>query len=174
MPTITEQLQTLRPSATDLKGLGFPDWYVDDYLTLLDNIQLIATSDDALIIIVDQNTNDISTNATDISTNATNITSVTDDLDTHELSSSQHGVTGSNVGDEDFCTTLVGGVVKLMALVNDASASTVSVTNPDATAAPVAYDQAAAQTAVTLVNELKGDVNDLVTDLTLDRIRFSG
>jgi hypothetical protein len=41
----------------------------------------------------------------------------------------------------------------------------VSVTSPDATAAPATYNQAQAQSVVALVNEMKGDVNTLVANL---------
>src|SRR5262245_13171064 len=45
-----------------------------------------------------------------------------------------------------------------------AAASGVSVTSPDATASGAAYNQAVAQTNVTLSNEIKADLNTLVTD----------
>lgn len=92
------------------------------------------------------------------------IDEVVSDLDTHEALETAHGVTGDNVGTEDFASSLVGGVVLLAANVDDAVASTVSVTSPDATAAPVVYDQTDAQTAVTLVNELKADLTQVITD----------
>ncbi|MEH6451188.1 MAG: hypothetical protein V7765_21160 [Oleispira sp.] len=91
-----------------------------------------------------------------IGTNSTNITSVTGAFNAHNGSYSQHGVTGSNVGTGDYCTAILGGVVDLAAEVTNAVASTVSVTSPDATDLP---------TALTLANETKADVNQLVADL---------
>ncbi len=110
---------------------------------------------DELDGIADTNAANISTNTTNISTNATNITSITNAFNTHNGSNSQHGVTGNNVGTEDFAQTALGGVVFLADLVNNAVASTASVTSADAT------DLA---TVITLANELKADVNQLVTD----------
>tara|TARA_R110000751_G_scaffold262309_1_gene361599 strand:+ start:801 stop:1496 length:696 start_codon:yes stop_codon:yes gene_type:complete len=91
-----------------------------------------------------------------VEANATNITNVNNAFNTHNGSSSQHGVTGDNVGTGDYCTAIMGGVVDLSAAVTNAVASTVSVTSPDATDLP---------TALTLANETKVDVNQLVTDL---------
>ncbi len=90
-----------------------------------------------------------------VDTNTANITSVTNAFNTHNGSNSQHGATGANVGTGDFAQTALGGVVFLADLVNNAVASTVSVTSADAT------DLA---TVITLANELKADVNQLVTD----------
>lgn len=127
---------------------------------------------------VDQNEIDIATNATNIATNATNIatnasniatntsniTSVTNNFNAHNSSSSQHGVTGNNVGTGDFCTTSVGGVVELMALVSDAIQSTQTIVLPDIAAAPATYDQAHIQTLVDMANDTKAKHNQLVTD----------
>jgi len=79
-----------------------------------------------------------------------------DDLDTHEALTTAHGVTGDNIGTEDYAQTLIGGAVLLAALVNDAADSAVSVDSPDATDLP---------SVITLANETKADVNQLVTDL---------
>lgn len=87
------------------------------------------------------------------------------EFDTHVAAESAHGATGDIVGTDDYATALVGGTVLLAAAVANAVASTVSVTSPDATAAPAAYNQAQAQSVVTLANEMKGDINTLVTNL---------
>ena len=86
------------------------------------------------------------------------------DLDGHILSDSEHGVTGDNVGNLDFATTLVGGVVNLSALIADAVESTVSVDSPDATDL---------LTVIALANELKSDVNQLVADLNNSIVQFN-
>lgn len=87
------------------------------------------------------------------------------EFDAHVADQSAHGATGDIVGTDDYATALVGGTVLLAAAVTDAIASTVSVTSPDATAAPAAYNQTQAQSVVTLANEMKGDINTLVTNL---------
>ena len=102
------------------------------------------------------NTTDIGTNTTDIGTNTTAIGTNATNLTNHEALTTAHGVTGDNVGTLDFATVGTGGVVNLAAEVVDAVASTVSVTSPDATDLP---------SVITLANETKGDVNQLVTDL---------
>lgn len=93
------------------------------------------------------------------------IDEVDSDLDTHIADDAAHGVTGNNVGNQDYASAGTGGVVLRAVKVTDAVDSTVSVDSPDATAAPIAYDQAQIQAIVTLANETKGDVNQLVTDV---------
>lgn len=100
-----------------------------------------------------------------VGTNATNIANVTNAFNTHNGSSSQHGVTGDNIGTEDYAQTLVGGSVLLAALVSDAAPSAVSVASPDAPVAAAIYSQADTQANVDLTNELKTDVNQAVADL---------
>ncbi len=113
------------------------------------------------------NTSNIGTNTTNIGTNTTNITTNATNLTNHIADTSTHGVTGNIVGTTDFALTLTGGVVLLANNVADAVQSTVTVTSPDATAAPAVYDQTDAQTAVTLVNELKADLTQAITDFNL-------
>lgn len=157
--TLVQQLQTFRPSAKEIKqGSGFSDSMVDDYLTIFENFVLLATSEDSVLIRLDN----LELRVTVIENDLGALTIV---VDNHISSDSAHGVTGDNVGTGDYCTDTVGGVVNLAALTNDANQSAVAVTSPDATAAPAAYDQTAAQTAVTLVNELKSNVTQLTTDL---------
>lgn len=91
-----------------------------------------------------------------VDANTTNITNLTTAFNTHNNSNSQHGVTGVNIGTEDYAQASTGGSVWLAALVADAVASTVTVASPDAT------DLA---TVLTLANETKVDVNQLVADL---------
>ena len=110
------------------------------------------------------NTTQIAINVGDIATNVSDIANNTATITAHIGSNSQHGVTGDNVGTLDFAQILAGGVVLLAVAVADAVPSNVSVTSPDASAAPVAYDQAQIQGIVDLVNELKADVNQLVLD----------
>lgn len=85
------------------------------------------------------------------------------DFDAHIIDLTTHGATGNIVGTGDYCTAVIGGTVLLAGAVADATSSTVSVTNT-ATAAGAGYVQATAATWVTLLDELKADVNQLVTD----------
>lgn len=74
----------------------------------------------------------------------------------HVAATSAHGATGAVIGAGDLATTIAVGVVLEAAAVTDAVASTVSVTSADATDLT---------TNNTLTNEIKGDVNTLVTDV---------
>ncbi len=143
------------------------------------------TTDEELLLItasLEETISQVNENIEDISTNA-------DNLNTHEQLDEAHGSNGNIVGFNDAATALLFGLVKQMVLVANAVDSTVDVTSPDATvsivsvtspnattstvsvtspdvaAAPVAYDQTFTNTIVTLVNELKGDVNQLVADV---------
>ena len=137
-------------------------------------LNVIAIDDNATAI--STNTANIATNTTDIGTNATNISTNTGNITTNatNIGTNTTNITantnaialasGQLVGNLDFATSGTGGVVLEAVNVSDAVQSTVSVTSPDATAAPVVYDQTDAQTAVTLVNELKSDLNQAITD----------
>jgi len=178
-----------------------PNWSkkaVDDYFYKQSNINTLAVSGTNIEEQVTLNTAQIELNVTNIALNAQNLTNhindtagahnasaifydnsgtsisfdnvqgalseLDSDLDGHILSDSEHGVTGDNVGTGDFATALVGGVVNLSALIDDAVESTVSVDSPDASDLP---------TVITLANELKGDVNQLVTDLNNSIVQFN-
>jgi len=129
---------------TKKSGNEWPDLLINDYSGILQDAIARADDADELEIKINQNT---------------------DDIEAHVTSDSQHGVTGENVGTEDFCTDLVGGVVLLMELVNDAVDSTQQITIVDLLAAPVAYDQTYTQLATDLANDTKAKHNQLVTDL---------
>lgn len=180
MATIVEQLRGLNLSADELKRSGvFSDDFINEFILLLSNVLLVAQAGDTSNAQVDQNTQAIASNLSaiqqnasdindlegDVSTNTSNIATNTTNLSNHISSNSEHGVTGDNVGTEDYAQTLVGGVVLLAALVNDATQSTVSVASPDAPVASATYSQTDTQTTVDLVNEMKGDINQLVTDV---------
>ena len=132
-----------------------------------------AETDTALMDIsstLEETIDQVNQNIEGISLNAEN-------LESHEALEEAHGSNGNIVGFNDIATVLLVGLVNQMALVNDAVDSTVSVDSPDATistvsidspsiaSAPVTYDQAFTDTIVTLVNELKSDTNQLVSDV---------
>lgn len=95
------------------------------------------------------------------------------EFDTHVAAQSAHGATGDIVGTDDYAQPALGGTVFLAAAVANAAASTVSVTSPNATAAPAAYNQAQAQSVVTLANEMKGDINTLVDNFNALTTQFN-
>ena len=65
---LVNELETLRPSANDLKNsTDWPDWLIDDYLTLLNNLIAISTAVDAETIIIDNSQQDLSGVSLDIS-----------------------------------------------------------------------------------------------------------
>ena len=144
-----------------------------------------AETDEALIGIgstLEETIVQVNENIEGISLNAEN-------LESHEALEEAHGSNGNVVGFNDIATVLLVGLVNQMALVNNAVDSTVSVTSPNATTstvsvtspdatistvsvdspsvatAPAVYDQAFTDTIVTLVNELKSDVNQIVADV---------
>jgi hypothetical protein len=170
-----------------------PNWSktaIDDYFYKQSNINSMAVLSDDQTGEIEKNTQDIETNKQDIETNAENLANhinkesgahaasaisydntdsglvaensqaaideVDFDLKTHEELTGAHGVAGNNVGTEDYASSLIGGVVLEADNVTDAIESTVSVDSPDAT------DLA---TVITLANETKSDLNQLVTDL---------
>ena len=86
----------------------------------------------------------------------------------HIVAGEAHGSNGAVIGSDDTATIAIAGLVKSMALVANAvnaTSSAVSVVSPDATAAPALYDQAQVESIVTLANETKVDVNQLVADM---------
>lgn len=145
MASVQQSLLTLALSANEIRELtNWPDAMVEDYVNIIRNLLLIA-------------------GAVDEEDNALDELIVV--VDVHIASIDAHGVTGSNIGTGDIPTLSLGGAVFLAQLVNDAVDSIVSVTNPDASVAPVAYDQTQIQEIVDLTNEMKGDINTLVTDV---------
>lgn len=159
MATLTtrQMLRTLNLSARQLKdmtrasGAEWSDEIVNEWLNNLQNSVTVANSSDANISSIDQNTIDISTNATN--------------FEEHNTSTTEHGVTGNNVGDENFCTELIGGVVLLMELVANAASSSETIALADIAAAPAAYNQSYIQTLATMANETKLRHNNMLSDL---------
>jgi len=77
----------------------------------------------------------------------------------HIDNDSAHGVTGDVVGDEDYCTEVLGGVVDLAALIADLT----PIATADIAAAPVAYDESYTNLVTDLTNENKAKINEIVT-----------
>lgn len=172
MTDLVDQLQTLNLSATELKNAGLDDALINEWLNFVQNFITVATGADDNSEQVNNNTQAIAVNAqgiadnvTNITTNSSNISSLSTSLTNHTSSNSQHGVAGNNVGTENYAQSSTGGVVFIMSLVADAVDSTATVTEPDALDAPGTYSNIQIQGIVDLVNEIKSDHNQLVTDV---------
>ena len=183
MANVSERIaqQSLTLDFSVVKELtSWPDHMVQDYIYKQQNIDIIARASGDLESQVETNTVNIQTNTDAITANTENISDNSDDIETnaeniatnatnltnHESSTSAHGVTGDNVGTEDFAQSAIGGVVNLAVLVADAVSSATEITTADIGTAPVAYDQAYAQEQTDLINECKSTINALVTDTT--------
>lgn len=105
------------------------------------------------------NKSGVAANKTATETNALAITQNADNLNTHEQLNSAHGVTGNNVGTENYAQELIGGVVLLAGNIAELTAYTAPV-------APAAYSQAEEQAfrdrVQSEVNKLIGKVNELI------------
>lgn len=109
----------------------------------------------------------IEQNISDIEQNA-------QDLQDHENETLAHGATGDIVGNLDWCTATIGGVVLLADLVADSVDSAAEITIADIGAAPATYSQTYTQSVTDLLNDTKSkhnqllaDLNDVVTQLNL-------
>jgi len=139
---------------------------IDSNTTLInDHINDISDAHDATAISYDNTTSGYTANNAQaaIDEGATN-------LDTHEALTTAHGVTGDNIGTEDYAQTLIGGAVLLAALVSDVAATTTVIATADVGAAPATYSQAYADEQTALINECKSKINSLVNNDVLDLI----
>tara|TARA_R110002012_G_scaffold317786_2_gene534853 strand:- start:1074 stop:1601 length:528 start_codon:yes stop_codon:yes gene_type:complete len=154
------RLQTLNLSAKQITAAtGWPDFMTNDYLTNFTNSVLLSQSTDG--------------NSTSVEENKQNISINKENLELHESLNSAHGVTGDNVGAEDFAQSLMGGVVLLMELVDDANTSTQEVTFPDILNAPASYDQTYMQGVASMCNDLKAKHNQLLIDMNAAIIQLN-
>ena len=154
------KLNSIDLSAEQLYELeGWKEITIKQWLNIFTNEVILAH-------VSDVNEAQIITNTDNIVTNAQAIVDVADDLSDHEGDNTAHGVTGDNVGSEDFAVPLVGGVVLLAALVEDASVTAVTITTTDIGPAPATYDQTYTDEQTDLINECKATINNLVTDVT--------
>lgn len=191
--SVSDRLRTQSLSASSLKqitkmqGSEWSDTLVNEFINYLNNIALVASGTDSNGDQINENTQNIASNANGIANNtvlisqnsdlialnADAIVIVSDNLNAHVISNSEHGVTGENVGTEDFCTDLIGGVVLLSALVNEAIDSTAEITIADLLPAPAAYDQAYTQLQSDLINDTKAKHNQLLLDLNAAISQFN-
>lgn len=145
-------LQTLQLSAREVSRMtGWNQTMVNDYLAKFQDFTIVASQIDNTISQVDTNTEDIQTNA--------------DNLTAHEADTSAHGVTGTNIGTDDYAQSDVGGSVLLADFVADAVDSSATITDPDVGVAPGTYSQTYAQEQTALINATKAAHNQLVIDV---------
>lgn len=138
---------------------------IDDNKTEVDNELLVLTATlEETIVQVNINIEGISVNADNISINALAIQNNADNLASHEALESAHGSNGDIVGFNDLADETTQGLVKRMAALADAIASTAGVVVSDASAAPATYSQSHSQELVDLSNANKAAINTLVTD----------
>lgn len=105
-----------------------------------------------------KNTKAIGNNATSIGENKQAIETNASNLKTHEELSSAHGVTGNNVGTEDFAQSLTGGVVLLAANIAEIQALQLTIAD-----APGEYSQDYTQVMANGVNSLVAKQGDIIT-----------
>lgn len=138
---------------------------IDDNKNEVDEELLVITATlEETIVQVNVNIEGISLNASNIDNNATAIQLNADNLLNHEQLEEAHGSNGVIVGFDDLADEATQGLVKRMASLADAIASTASVVIADASAAPATYSQAHSQELVDLSNANKAAINTLVTD----------
>ncbi len=108
--------------------------------------------------VVAENKASIETNAEGIAANLQAISDNAQNLTDHENETSAHGVTGNNVGTEDYAQELIGGVVLIAANLAELTHSFSSLPS-----APVDYDQTYMQSVVDAVNSLGTQQGDIIT-----------
>ena len=113
--------------------------------TLIDHEQRITDN---------KSTND--TQDFNIQSNTDAIGTTNSNLTNHTGSNSQHGVTGNNVGTEDYCSLTVGGVVLLATEVAELTYTPITIAN-----APATYDQAYAQAQTDAIKSVSTQLSAL-------------
>lgn len=101
----------------------------------------------------------------EVNENKTSIDDQGETINEHIESANAHGANGELVGNLNFSTEDVAGVLKALGVINNAIIISIAVTESDATAAPATYDQAHVETLVDLANNNKQVINDLVSDV---------
>ena len=138
---------------------------IDDNKSEVDEELLVITATlEETIVQVNINIQAIADNENNITINANAITDNANNLTTHEGLEEAHGSNGVIVGFDDLADEATQGLVKRMAVLADAIASTAGVVVADASVAPAAYSQAHSQELVDLSNANKAAINTLVTD----------
>lgn len=138
---------------------------IDDNKNEVDEELLVITATlEETIVQVNVNIQAIADNESNITINANAIIDNANNLITHEELEEAHGSNGVIVGFDDIADEAKQGLVKRMAVLADAIASTVEVVQANASAAPATYSQTHSQELVGLSNANKAAINTLVTD----------
>lgn len=139
--------------------------FARDYASIKGNIQNVVTATEGNSETIETLDARLDIAEGKITTIIGRVDTLETELDTHVAATSAHGANGNIVGTNNYASLTTGGTVLLAATQADAVASSVAVTSPDAGAAPATYTQAQMATVVALVNELKADLTQAVSDL---------
>ena len=186
---VNRNAKNLSYSSIEEAFKGFPSYLIDDFYNKQLNINDIALLSDDQTSQITQNTEDIATNADNIDTNTSNISTNTENIATNtadivtnadnisdnttDIATNTSAIAladGQLVGNNDFATLSVGGVVNLAANVTDAVITTTEITTSDLGTAPATYSQTYAQQQTDLLNECKTKINSLVSSDVLSVI----
>lgn len=181
---ITDLLATLNLNYKELGDMGFDPVFIEDYLNSVRNSFVLANESQVDRDEIESNTQrldiaepkiqsntdrldiaepKIQSNAYRLDTAEPIIADNTNRLDTVEPIAAANAsaialASGQLVGNLDFATPAVGGVVLLAALISDLT----QITTADIGAAPATYDQAYTQSVTDLTNENKAKINEIV------------
>lgn len=182
MSNVVQNQINYLPTEVELRqilGASVPDPFIRDYTSVKRNVLQASQAVDAnsasvALLTVRINTIDgqivtisgqLNTLSGQVLGLTTQVTTINNTLSSHISAQSAHGATGDIVGTGDYASAGVGGTVLLAAAQADAVVSAVTVTAPNASAAPATYTQAQMAEVVALVNELKADLTQTVADL---------
>ena len=140
-------------------GFNAPDILVKDYQGIIQDFVFLADTADTFEIKINENADAIEINRLN--------------FEAHDQSTSEHGVTGDNVGNGDYCTTSIGGVVLQMESIADAISSTQEILLADIPDAPASYNQGHAQLVSEIINDTKAKHNQLVVDFNAMVTQFN-
>lgn len=174
---ISDRFQTLAFSYAEMASMGFNYQFTEDYLNQIRNLLIVSSEVDidkdniesntlrldAVEPVVESNTLRLDTVEPVVENNVLRLNAVEPIAAANAAAIAL--ASGQLVGNNDFATSLVGGVVNLMALVSDAVDSNANIAMVDVGVAPAVYDQAYTQSVTDLLNDTKSKHNQLVTDV---------
>ena len=183
MASIQEQLESLVLSATEVKGLtNWPDAMVEDYLNIIRNLIIIASSTDVNVDQIEQNTQDIAQNKNDIDANTQDI----DDLETEvnailsqylKSASESDGVVTITDQDDNTLTFLAEPqIIALeMALSQSVDSTTFTPIQFDSYIKDSSFSHSNGSTAITTVNDGIYRINGFISvDGSTSNYRYTG
>lgn len=174
---ISDRFQTLAFSYAEMAAMGFNYQFTEDYLNQIRNLLIVSSEVDTDKEAIESNTSRLDNVEPIVANNVLRLDTVEPVVENNTLrlevvepiaaanAAAIALASGQLVGNNDFATSLVGGVVNLMALVSDAVDSNANITMVDIGVAPAAYDQTYTQSVTDLLNDTKAKHNQLVTDV---------